>query len=56
MAVSVLIQSAEYVELGMDNVAAITSPDGVDTLDIQAVTSGCLVASSFTWYESTYSL
>jgi len=46
--VTVLIQSAEYVQLGMDNVAAITSPDGVTTLDIQTVTSGCLVASSFT--------
>ena len=55
--VTILTQSAEYVELGMnDGVTAISWPDNVDILDIQTVTSGCLVASSFTWYGLTLAL
>jgi hypothetical protein len=47
--VTILTQSAEFVELGMnDGVTAISWPDNVKILDIEAVTPTCLVASSFT--------
>jgi hypothetical protein len=45
---TILTQSAEYVELGMDGVAAISGPPDVDILDIAAMNPTCLVASSFT--------
>ena len=55
--VTILTQSAEYVELVMDDgVASIASPEGVDILDITAMNPTCLVASSFTWFESKLSL
>jgi hypothetical protein len=47
--VTILTQSAEYVELEMnDGVTAISGPDNVQILDIEAVNPTCLVASSFT--------
>jgi len=47
--VIILTQSAEYVELEMnDGVTAISGPDNVQILDIEAVNPTCLVASSFT--------
>jgi len=46
---TILVQSADFVQLGMDGaVAAISSPQGVTVTNVDAVTSGCLVASSFT--------
>merc|ERR1719273_2029977 len=46
---TILVQSADYVQLGMDNaVTAISLPEGVAVTDIQTVTTGCLVAASFT--------
>ncbi len=57
MTVTILTQSAEYVELEMnDGVTAISGPDNVQILDIEAVNPTCLVASSFTWYGLTHSL
>merc|ERR1740123_2517167 len=47
--VTILTQSAEYVELGMDGSDKVISwPDNVDIIQVQTVTPGCLVASSFT--------
>jgi hypothetical protein len=47
--VTVLIQSADYVQLGMDDVAAIDSPDPLAVSQIDGVSgTECLVASSFT--------
>jgi hypothetical protein len=47
--VTILTQSAEYVELEMnDGVNAISGPENVKILDIEAVTPTCLVASGFT--------
>jgi len=47
--VTVLIQSADYVQLGMDDVAAIDSPDPLAVSQIDSVSgTECLVASSFT--------
>merc|ERR1711994_1124095 len=46
---TILVQSADYVQLGMDNaVTAISLPEGVAVTDIQTETTGCLVAASFT--------
>merc|ERR1719228_2266070 len=44
--VTVLIQSAEYVSMSIDDVAAVTGPLAIS--DVEAVTADCLVASSFT--------
>ena len=55
--VTLLVQSADFTELGMDNaVTAISWPEGVTVVDVQTVTTGCLVASSFTWYGPMHSL
>jgi len=46
---TILVQSADYVELGMDNaVTVIKKPDSLTVYDVQTVTAECLVASSFT--------
>jgi len=46
---TLLVQSADYTELGMDNaVTPISWPVGVTVVDVQTVATGCLVASSFT--------
>merc|ERR1719273_2322951 len=44
--VSVLIQSADYVSMSLDDVAAVTGPLTIS--DVETVTADCLVASSFT--------
>jgi len=44
--VTVLIQSADYVSMSLDDVAAVTGPLAISS--VEAVTAGCLVASSFT--------
>jgi len=45
---TVLIQSVDYLQMSMDNVEQITAPNGLTVSGIEAVASGCLVASSFT--------
>merc|ERR1719384_426941 len=44
--VTVLIQSADYVSMSIDDVAAVTGPLTIS--DVETVTADCLVASSFT--------
>merc|ERR1719273_2738407 len=44
--VPVLIQSADYVSMSIDDVAAVTGPLTIS--DVETVTADCLVASSFT--------
>merc|ERR1719474_1178920 len=44
--VTVLIQSADYVSMSIDDVAAVTGPLAIS--NVEAVTADCLVASSFT--------
>merc|ERR1719474_44950 len=44
--VTVLIQSADYVSMSIDDVAAVTGPLTIP--DVETVTADCLVASSFT--------
>ena len=47
--VTILTQSADYVQLGMnDAVTPIASP--LYILSVETVTDNCLVASAFTWY------
>merc|ERR1711902_67817 len=46
--VTVLIQSVDYLQLSMDNINQISAPNGLTVSGIEAVTSGCLVATSFT--------
>ena len=53
--VTVLVQSADYVQLGMDDVNAIESPLAVTAIKTVTGTE-CLSASSFTWYERTADL
>lgn len=56
--VTVLIQSADYVQLLMDDlvsISAISAPDGVTVTGIEVENSECLVASSFTWYALSLS-
>ena len=52
--VTILIQSAEYAQLG--GASAISWPDTVTVLDTESKNSGCLVASSFTWCGPMHSL
>ena len=55
--VTILVQSADFTELEMDEaIAAISSPQGVTVTDTETMTSSCLVASSFTWYGPTHTL
>ena len=55
--VIILVQTVDYVQLGMDNnVAAISWPNGVEVTNVTTVSSVCLVASSFTWYGPMHSL
>ena len=55
--VIILVQVLDYVQLGMDNaVTPISWPDDVTISDVQTVTTGCLVASPFTWYGPDHSL
>merc|ERR1719474_293229 len=44
--VTVLIQSADYVSMSIDDVAAVTGPLAIS--NVETVTADCLVASSFT--------
>merc|ERR1711892_1406986 len=46
--VRVLIQSADYVQLLMEDANFISAPDGVTVSGIEVVNSECLVASTFT--------
>jgi len=46
--VTVLIQSVDYVQMSMDNINHISAPNGLTVSGIEAVNSGCLVATSFT--------
>merc|ERR1719419_638600 len=46
---TILVQSADYAELGMDDqVAVIQKPDDLTVDGVETVTAECLVASSFT--------
>jgi hypothetical protein len=46
--VTVLIQSADFVQLLIDDLSIISVPDGLTVSGVEAVSSDCLVASSFT--------
>merc|ERR1712106_1039136 len=46
--VTVLIQSADYVQLLMEDLNLISVPNGLTVSGMEVVNSGCLVASSFT--------
>ncbi len=47
---TILIQSADYVQLQMDDLNLISAPSGLTVSGFETVSSDCLVASSFTWY------
>ena len=49
-AVTILVQSADFVELAMDDpVAVLSVPDALTVAAVETVAAECLVASSFTW-------
>ena len=47
--VTVLVQSAEYVQLGDAKKVSFPETTVTSMVGIEEKTSGCLVASSFTW-------
>ncbi len=49
MTMNILIQSADYVQMQMDDLNLISAPNGLTVSGFETVTAGCLVASSFTW-------